>query len=40
MFENQIERTMEAYVDDMLVKSKKAGEFVKYLEDVFRILGR
>ncbi|KAL0405544.1 UNVERIFIED_CONTAM: hypothetical protein Slati_3868300 [Sesamum latifolium] len=29
---------MEVYIDDMLVKSKKAQDHVKYLEEMFSVL--
>ena len=38
MFENQIVKTMKVYVDDMLVKSKKANNHVKNLEEAFGVL--
>ena len=38
MFQKQIGNNMEVYVDDMLVKSKKAGRHVKDLEECFNIL--
>jgi len=38
MFEEQIGKTMEVYVDDMLVKSKQVGDHVCDLEEMFRIL--
>ncbi|KAL0345687.1 UNVERIFIED_CONTAM: hypothetical protein Sradi_4400000 [Sesamum radiatum] len=38
IFRPQIGRNMEVYVDDMLVKSKKAEEHVKDLEDTFSVL--
>ncbi|XP_074323440.1 uncharacterized protein LOC141660358 [Apium graveolens] len=40
MFKNQIGRTMEVYVDDMLVKSKEANDHVKHLMKMFNILRR
>ncbi|XP_074346536.1 uncharacterized protein LOC141685325 [Apium graveolens] len=40
MFKNQIGRTMEVYVDDMLVKSKEANDHVKHLMEMFNILQR
>ncbi|KAL0289309.1 UNVERIFIED_CONTAM: hypothetical protein Sradi_7075900 [Sesamum radiatum] len=38
IFRPQIGRNMEVYVDDMLVKSKKAEEYVKDLEETFSVL--
>ncbi|XP_074323995.1 uncharacterized protein LOC141660915 [Apium graveolens] len=38
MFKNQIGRTMEVYMDDMLVKSKEANDHVKHLMEMFNIL--
>ena len=38
MFQKQIGNNMEVYVDDMLVKLKKAGGHVKDLEEFFNIL--
>ena len=40
MFKEQIGRTMEVYVDDMLVKSKTAADHVTHLFDTFTILRR
>ncbi|KAL0451570.1 UNVERIFIED_CONTAM: hypothetical protein Slati_1135100 [Sesamum latifolium] len=37
-FRPQIGRNMEVYVDDMLVKSKKAQDHVKDLEETFSVL--
>ena len=31
MFKHLIEKSMEVYVDDMLVKSKTAGDHIKHL---------
>ncbi|KAL0288103.1 UNVERIFIED_CONTAM: Retrovirus-related Pol polyprotein from transposon [Sesamum radiatum] len=39
IFRPQIGRNVEVYVDDMLVKSKKAEEHVKDLEETFSVLG-
>ena len=33
MFEKQIGKTMEVYIDDMLVKSLNAGDHLKYLKE-------
>ena len=38
MFKEQIGKTMEVYVDDMLVKSKVASDHVSHLADTFKIL--
>lgn len=38
MFKEQIGKTMEVYVDDMLVKSKVATDHVKHLGEMFKIL--
>ncbi|KAL0433276.1 UNVERIFIED_CONTAM: hypothetical protein Slati_2661900 [Sesamum latifolium] len=38
IFRHQIGRNMEVYVDDMLVKSKKAPDHVKDLEETFFVL--
>ena len=38
MFKEQIGKTMEVYVDDMLVKSKVAFDHVAHLADMFQIL--
>ncbi|XP_074346263.1 uncharacterized protein LOC141685037 [Apium graveolens] len=40
MFKDQIGRTMEVYVDDMLVKSKMANDHIKHLMEMFNILRR
>ncbi|XP_074342752.1 uncharacterized protein LOC141680421 [Apium graveolens] len=40
MFKNQIGRTMEVYVDDMLVKSKEENDHVKHVMEMFNILRR
>ncbi|XP_074345424.1 uncharacterized protein LOC141684389 [Apium graveolens] len=40
MFKNQIGRTMEVYVNDMLVKSKVANDHIKHLMEMFNILRR
>ncbi|KAL0447466.1 UNVERIFIED_CONTAM: Retrovirus-related Pol polyprotein from transposon.6 [Sesamum latifolium] len=37
IFRPQISRNVEVYVDDMLVKSKKAEEHVKDLEETFSL---
>ena len=38
MFKEQIGKTMEVYVDDMLVKSKTATDHVAHLFDTFAVL--
>ena len=38
MFKEQIGKTMEVYIDDMLVKSKVASDHVAHLIDTFKIL--
>ena len=38
MFKRQIGRTMEVYIDDMVVKSKKKFDHVNHLEDTFQTL--
>ena len=38
MFKEQISKTIEVYVDDMLVKSKVASDHVAHLIDTFNIL--
>ncbi len=38
IFQRQIRRNMEVYVDDMLVKSKKASSHLEDLKETFRIL--
>ena len=38
MFKEQIGKTMEVYVDEMLVKSKVASDHVAHLIDTFKIL--
>ncbi|XP_074327404.1 uncharacterized protein LOC141665323 [Apium graveolens] len=38
MFKHQSGKTMEAYVDDMLVKSKEARDHVRHLAEMFQIL--
>ena len=37
MFEDLIGKTMEVYVDDMLVKSKQTGDHVRDLDEMFQI---
>ena len=38
MFENQIGKTMEVYIDDMVVNSENAENHVRDLQEVFDIL--
>ena len=38
MFREQIGKTMEVYVDDMLVKSKTTADHVAYLSNTFVVL--
>ena len=38
MFKLQLVKTMEVYVDDMLVKSKKAVDHIEHLADMFAVL--
>ena len=38
MFKDQIGQTMEVYIDDMVVKSKKAEDHLRDLEEAFDIL--
>ena len=38
MFESQIGRNMEAYIDDMVIKSKHVEEHLAYLGEVFSML--
>lgn len=40
MFPQQIEKTIEVYVDDMLVKSTHARDHCQYLAEMFDILRR
>lgn len=40
MFKQQIGKTMEVYVDDMLVKSMKAEEHINDLKESFEVLRR
>jgi hypothetical protein len=39
MFKDQIGRTMEIYIDDMVVKSKSSKNHLKDLTETFRTLG-
>ena len=38
MFKDLIGKSMEVYVDDMLVKSKIAGDHIEHLNQMFNIL--
>ena len=38
MFKDQIENTVEVYIDDMVAKSKKSEEHVPNLVEIFEIL--
>ena len=38
MFKEQIRKTMEVYVDDMLVKYKESTYHIKHLNEMFHIL--
>ena len=38
MFKEKISKTMEVYVDDMLVKLKTVGDHVAHLSDTFAVL--
>ena len=40
MFESQLGKSIEAYIDDMVVKSKVASKHVRDLRDIFEILKR
>ena len=40
IFESQLGKSIEAYIDDMIVKSKVATEHVRDLGDIFEILRR
>ena len=40
MFELQLGKSIEVYIDDMVVKSKVVSEHMKDLEDIFEILRR
>ena len=40
MFESQLRKSIEAYIDDMVVKSKVASVHVSDLGDIFEILRR
>ena len=38
MFKDQIRDTVEVYIDDMVVKSKKSEDYIPNLVEVFKIL--
>ena len=38
MFKKKIGRTMEVYIDDMLIKSKIASDHIAHLAEMFKIL--
>ena len=40
MFESVLGRTMDAYIDDMVVKSKEDSDHIRDLTEVFTILKR
>ena len=40
MFEPHLRKSIEAYIDDMVVKSKIASEHMRDLRDIFEILRR
>ena len=40
MFESQLGKSIEVYIDDMIVKSKVVSEHVRDLGDIFEILRR
>jgi len=40
MFAEQLGRTMEVYIDDMLVKSTHAAEYVSHLQQCFDVLNK
>lgn len=40
MFANHIRRTMEVYIDEMIVKSKQSKDHTKYLQQTFAVLRR
>ncbi|CAL9006221.1 unnamed protein product [Prunus brigantina] len=40
MFKNQIDKTIEVYIDDMIVKNQEKSQHVRHLEEVFNILRR
>jgi len=40
MFENQFDRTMEVYIDDMLVKFTQAADHIAHLRQCFEVLNK
>ena len=38
IFKPLIDRTMEVYIDDIVVKSKTRGEHTQHLEETFRLM--
>ena len=40
MFRDKIGRTVEVYIDDMVVKSKQKGQHISNLKEVFKVLRR
>ena len=38
IFEALLGRTMEAYIDDLLVKSKSRKDHIAHLQDVFQLM--
>lgn len=38
MFVEQIEKLIEVYINDMLVKSLQAVNYLKHLEEAFKVL--
>ena len=40
MFKDQLGKTMEVYIDDMLVKSKRKEDHIGHLKEAFDILKR
>ena len=40
MFKDLVGKTMEVYVDDMLVNRKLAGDHITYLGEMFSVLRR
>ena len=40
MFESQLEKNIEVYIDDMVVKSKLESEHINDLRNIFEILRR
>ena len=40
MFNEKLGDTMEVYIDDMVVKSKKGEDHIKHLKEAFAILDK